>query len=128
MPLLTIMIMCLVAQIITRAFFSTSFAFTEELSRSTLWIGINFFLVWVWACYETHLIALEFTEISPTLLVVKAHVEIVIPACFLLINIRIVEKFISKYREVLEAVKRLVGRMPGSLLPTSVCSSLPVTR
>ncbi|WP_136796284.1 hypothetical protein [Desulfosediminicola ganghwensis] len=122
------MIMCLVVQIITRAFFSTSFAFTEELSRSTSWISINFFLVWVWACYDTHLIASEFTEISPTLLVVIAHVEIVIHACFLPINIRIVEKFISKYREDLKAVKSLVGRMPGSLLPTSVFSSLPVTR
>ena len=137
--LLTVMILCLMVQILCRALLGTSLAFTEELSRysfiwtiylgaalgakhsshvritaqfmlmpkklrlvflvltDVIWIGFNIFLIW--ASWNALIPALEFPEVSPTLFVVKAYVEMIIPASLLLMSYRIIEKYYIKMKE-----------------------------
>ena len=61
-----------------------------------IWIGFNIFFVFV--CWETIQEGLEFPEISPTLQVVKAKVEMILPISFLLTSFRIVEDYVRNYR------------------------------
>ena len=61
-----------------------------------IWIGFNIFFVFV--CWETIQEGLEFPEISPTLQVVKAKVEMILPISFLLTSFRIVEDYVRHYR------------------------------
>nr|WP_321258461.1 TRAP transporter small permease [uncultured Pseudodesulfovibrio sp.] len=56
-----------------------------------LWIAANFFIA-----YQSGLAlqsAFEFPEVSPTLGIVKGYVEAMLPACFLLMNLRLVMKY-----------------------------------
>ncbi|WP_243545691.1 TRAP transporter small permease [Pseudodesulfovibrio tunisiensis] len=56
-----------------------------------LWIAANFFIA-----YQSGLAlqnAFEFPEVSPTLGIVKGYVEAMLPACFLLMNVRLVMKY-----------------------------------
>lgn len=56
-----------------------------------LWIAANFFIA-----YQSGLAlqsAFEFPEVSPTLGIVKGYVEAMLPACFLLMNLRLVLKY-----------------------------------
>ncbi len=61
-----------------------------------IWIGFNIFFVFV--CWETIQEGLDFPEISPTLHVVKAKVEMILPASFLLTSFRIIEDYVRHYR------------------------------
>ena len=61
-----------------------------------IWIGFNIFFVFV--CWDTIQEGLEFPEISPTLQVVKAKVEMILPFSFLLTSFRIVEDYVRNYR------------------------------
>ena len=61
-----------------------------------IWIGFNIFFVFV--CWETIQEGLDFPEISPTLHVVKAKVEMILPASFLLTSFRIIEDYVLHYR------------------------------
>ncbi|MBQ7617393.1 MAG: TRAP transporter small permease [Desulfovibrio sp.] len=62
-----------------------------------IWIGFNCFFVFV--CWETISEGLEFPEISPTLQIVKAKVEMILPLSFLLTSFRIIEEYIRRYRQ-----------------------------
>jgi TRAP-type C4-dicarboxylate transport system permease small subunit len=62
----------------------------------TIWVIFNFFLIA--ASLGALDVALEFPEISPTLFIVKAYVEAVIPFSFLLMSYRIIEKYILKIK------------------------------
>ncbi|BDQ37215.1 hypothetical protein SYK_15750 [Pseudodesulfovibrio nedwellii] len=56
-----------------------------------LWIAANFFIA-----YQSGLAlqsAFEFPEVSPTLGIVKGYVEAMLPACFLLMNLRLIMKY-----------------------------------
>lgn len=61
-----------------------------------IWIGFNLFFVFV--CWDVIKEGLEFPEISPTLHVVKAYVEMMLPFSFLLTSVRIVEDYVRHYR------------------------------
>ena len=61
-----------------------------------IWIGFNIFFVFV--CWGVIQEGLEFPEISPTLYVVKAYVEMMLPFSFLLTSWRIVEDYIRHWR------------------------------
>ncbi len=57
----------------------------------TLWMIANFFIA-----YQSVLVlgdAFEFPEVSPTLGIVKGYVEAMLPACFLLMNLRLILKY-----------------------------------
>lgn len=60
-----------------------------------IWIGFNIFFVFT--CWDTIQEGLEFPEISPTLQVVKAKVEMILPFSFLLTSFRILEEY---YRRI----------------------------
>ena len=62
-----------------------------------IWIGFNIFFVFV--CWDTIQEGLEFPEISPTLQIVKAKVEMILPLSFLLTSLRIVEDYVRRYRK-----------------------------
>lgn len=61
-----------------------------------IWIGFNIFFVW--HSLEAIREGLEFPEISPTLGVVKAWVEMIIPFGFLLMSWRIVEQYLKHWK------------------------------
>lgn len=61
-----------------------------------VWVIFNIFFVST--CWETIREGLDYPEISPTLGVVKSHVEMVIPFCFLLVSWRIVEQYWRLWR------------------------------
>ena len=61
-----------------------------------VWIAFNIYFITV--CWETIQEGLEYPEISPTLGVVKGHVEMIIPFCFLLVSWRIVEQYWKHWR------------------------------
>ncbi|MCR4667704.1 MAG: TRAP transporter small permease subunit [Desulfovibrio sp.] len=61
-----------------------------------VWIGFNIFFVFV--CWDTIKEGLEFPEISPTLHLVKAKVEMILPFSFLLTSWRIIEDYIHRLR------------------------------
>ena len=61
-----------------------------------IWIGFNIFFVFV--CWGVIQEGLEFPEISPTLYVVKAYVEMMLPFSFLLTSWRIIEDYIKHWR------------------------------
>lgn len=68
------------------------FRFLSDL----LWIGFNVFFVCV--CWDTIQEGFEFPEMSPTLHIVKAKIEMIIPASFLLTSWRIVEDYFRHWR------------------------------
>ena len=70
-----------------------------------IWIGFNIFIVFV--CWDTIQEGLEFPEISPTLQVVKAHVEMILPFSFLLTSFRILEDYYKRFKSktLLDLVK-----------------------
>lgn len=59
---------------------------------------IVFNLLIVWQCWEVIREGYAFPEMSPTLGVVKAHVELIIPLSFLLTSWRIIEIYIVHWR------------------------------
>ena len=61
-----------------------------------IWIGFNIFFVFV--CWDTIKEGLEFPEISPTLQIIKAKVEMVLPLSFLLTSWRIIEDYWHHYK------------------------------
>ena len=61
-----------------------------------IWIGFNIFFVFV--CWDTIKEGLEFPEFSPTLGVVKAWVEMILPVSFLLTSWRIIEDYWRHWR------------------------------
>lgn len=67
-----------------------------RILADAIWIAFNIYFVTV--CWETIQEGLEFPEISPTLGVIKAHVEMIIPASFILVSWRIVEQYIKCWR------------------------------
>lgn len=70
-----------------------------------IWIGFNIFFVFV--CWDTIREGLQFPEISPTLHIIKAKVEMILPFSFLLTSWRIVEEYIVRWRKgtLLDMVK-----------------------
>ena len=60
-------------------------------------IVFNIFIIWV--CVRSIRENLEFPEISPTLGVVKAYIEMIIPFCFALASWRCIECYITHIRE-----------------------------
>jgi len=57
----------------------------------TLWMVANFFIA-----YQSVRVlgdAFEYPEVSPTLGIVKGYVEAMLPACFLLMNLRLIIKY-----------------------------------
>lgn len=60
-------------------------------------ILFNIFIIWV--CIQSIRENLEFPELSPTLGVVKAYIEMVIPFCFALASWRCVETYLVYGRE-----------------------------
>ena len=76
--------------------FSTKVRLVFLVITDVLWISVNFFLAYV--SYEALSVAIQFPEVSPTLHIVKAYVEAVIPFCFLLMNYRIVEQYFHKMK------------------------------
>ena len=70
-----------------------------------IWIGFNIFFVFV--CFDVIKEGLDFPEMSPTLHVVKAYVEMILPASFLLTSFRIVEDYWKHWKagKLLDLVK-----------------------
>jgi TRAP-type C4-dicarboxylate transport system permease small subunit len=70
--------------------------FIFRLLADAVWV---FFLVYMarqsWISIET---SLEFPEVSPTLHIVKAYVEMIIPIGFVLMSWRIVEDYLKRLR------------------------------
>ena len=67
-----------------------------RLLADALWVGFTLYIAWQsWLVIQD---CLEFPEISPTLHIVKAYVEAVIPVGFLLMAWRIVELWIKHAR------------------------------
>jgi TRAP-type C4-dicarboxylate transport system permease small subunit len=62
-----------------------------------LWIASNFLIAW-W-CWEVVRSGLEYPELSPTLNIVRGYVELIIPISFLLMNWRIAEGYIIRWRQ-----------------------------
>jgi len=76
------------------------FMFTD-----TLWLLANFFIA-----YESVRVlgdAFEFPEISPTLGIVKGYVEAILPASFLLMNVRLIMRYVHliKNNELMSIAK-----------------------
>ncbi|WP_050813969.1 TRAP transporter small permease [Pseudodesulfovibrio mercurii] len=57
----------------------------------TIWIVANFFIAY--QSVQVLKCAFEFPEISPTLGIVKGYVEAMLPASFLLMNLRLIMKY-----------------------------------
>ena len=65
-----------------------------RLIADAVWICFLVYMAWQsWLAIET---SLEFPEISPTLHVVKAYVEMIIPAGFALMSWRIAEDYLKR--------------------------------
>jgi TRAP-type C4-dicarboxylate transport system permease small subunit len=79
-----------------------------RLIADALWIVFLLYMAWQsWLSIET---SLEFPEISPTLHVVKAYVEMIIPAGFALMSWRIAEDYLKRlYSGTLYDLVREVG-------------------
>ena len=61
-----------------------------------IWIGFSLYVAWIGlACIEE---GLYYPEVSPTLGVVKAWVECIIPFSFVLVSWRIVEEYVVRWR------------------------------
>ena len=107
-----VMVLCLFLQVAMRIAVGSSLAWTEELSRySFLWavyvgaalavkrgghVRISLYVAWIGlACIEE---GLYYPEVSPTLGVVKAWVECIIPFSFVLVSWRIVEEYVVRWR------------------------------
>ncbi len=61
-----------------------------------IWIGFSLYVAWIGlTCIEE---GLDYPEVSPTLGIVKAWVESVIPFSFVLVSWRIVEEYIVRWR------------------------------
>ena len=116
-----VMVLCLFLQVAMRIAVGSSLAWTEELSRySFLWavyvgaalavkrgghvritaqfmfLPTSLYVAWIGlACIEE---GLYYPEVSPTLGVVKAWVECIIPFSFVLVSWRIVEEYVVRWR------------------------------
>lgn len=65
-------------------------------SGNIIWIGFSLYVAWIGlACIEE---GLYYPEVSPTLGVVKAWVECIIPFSFVLVSWRIVEEYVVRWR------------------------------
>ncbi len=73
------------------SFFGCNGRLAFRIFSDILWIIFNLFMVYI--SWETIQGGLEYPEISPTLGVIKAHVEMIIPFCFLLVTWRILEVY-----------------------------------
>lgn len=68
-----------------------------RMLTDAIWIGFNLFIAWQsWQIIRE---GLQFPEISPTLKVVKAYVEMIIPLGFLFMSWRIVEGYLIRWRK-----------------------------
>ena len=52
-----------------------------------------------WWCWEVVKSGLEYPELSPTLNIVRGYVELIIPISFLLMNWRIAEGYVIRWRQ-----------------------------
>ncbi len=147
MVLVATMVFALTLQVLMRFVFSSSLAWTEELSRySFIWsvymggvlavkhsqhvritaqfmvlspkcrVAVLLFTDTVWflanlfIAYQSAKVlgdAFEFPEVSPTLGIVKGYVEAMLPASFLLMNLRLVIRYwhLVKNRELMTLAK-----------------------
>lgn len=78
------------------SFMSLRARMAVRIFADLVWIGFNIFFVFV--CWDTIQEGLEFPEISPTLQVVKAKIEMILPFSFLLTSFRIIEDYWRHYR------------------------------
>ncbi|MCL2123922.1 MAG: TRAP transporter small permease [Desulfovibrionaceae bacterium] len=70
--------------------------FIFRLIADVIWVFFLLYIAWQsWLSIET---SLEFPEVSPTLHVTKAYVEMIIPAGFILMSWRIVEDYLKRLR------------------------------
>lgn len=61
-----------------------------------LWVAANFFIA-----YQSYVAlgdAMAFPEYSPTLGIVKGYVELIIPISFVMMNIRIISRYVTHWR------------------------------
>jgi TRAP-type C4-dicarboxylate transport system permease small subunit len=70
-----------------------------------LWMAANFFIAYQ-SIHALHS-AFEFPEVSPTLGIVKGYVEAMLPACFLLMNLRMAMRYgnLIKNHELMSLAK-----------------------
>lgn len=73
-----------------------------------IWVAANFFIAYQsWIALGD---AFEFPEYSPTLGIVKAYVELIIPASFLLMNVRIITNYVKHIKNhTLHKLARIEG-------------------
>jgi len=62
-----------------------------------IWVAFNLFFVFIGARMVAE--ALKFPEISPTLQITKAYVEMVIPIAFVMMSFRTVELYVRHWRQ-----------------------------
>ena len=75
---------------------SCSFRPAGRAVGDIIWIGFSLYVAWIGlACIEE---GLYYPEVSPTLGVVKAWVECIIPFSFVLVSWRIVEEYVVRWR------------------------------
>ncbi len=72
-------------------FFSTKIRLLFRIFADSIWIFFNIYLAYV--CLDPIQDGLAFPEISPTLGIVKAWVEMIIPFAFILMTWRILEQY-----------------------------------
>ena len=107
-----VMVLCLFLQVAMRIAVGSSLAWTEELSRySFLWavyVGaalavkrgghVRITAQFMFLPTRWRLVFRAVGEVSPTLGVVKAWVECIIPFSFVLVSWRIVEEYVVRWR------------------------------
>ncbi|HDR16327.1 MAG TPA: TRAP transporter small permease [Desulfobacteraceae bacterium] len=84
-----------------------------RFSTDILWICFNLYIAWLsWKVIQGGLL---FPEVSPTLKIVRAYVEMIIPAGFVLMSWRIVEVYIKGWRQgtLVELVQQIQDKEAG---------------
>lgn len=81
-----------------------------RLLTDALWVCFNLYIAWLsWEVVQSSLL---FPEVSPTLKIVRAYVEMIIPAGFVLMSWRIVEVYIRALRKgtLADLVQQVYGK------------------
>ena len=68
-----------------------------HLLADAIWVGFNLFFVVIGAQMVAK--ALQFPEVSPTLRITKAYVEMIIPIAFIMMSFRTVELYVRHWRQ-----------------------------
>lgn len=75
---------------------STRWRLIFRILGDIIWIGFSLYVAWIGlACIEE---GLYYPEVSPTLGIVKAWVESIIPFSFVLVSWRIVEEYLVRWK------------------------------